>query len=173
MFRYNIQRLDNTVTLSEELESIRNYCRLMKVRFDDMIVVEFDVEGDTNGVKMPPLILQPLMENGFIHGFRDMVEAGIISVVVRQAADHVKVLIRDNGHGIPEEKVRRLTEKGFKQEHNGTEHAGHTTGLGLGNVYERLRYFYDRDDVLSIRSVEHQYTEMQVKLYLQAEGIHA
>lgn len=176
MFRYNIQRLDNTVTLGEELESIRTYCRLMKVRFADMIGVEFDIEGDTEAVNMPPLILQPLMENGFIHGFKDMEEAGFITVAVRQYPDHVRVTIRDNGHGIPEEKVRQLNDRKFRLEQGGNEHAGHTghtTGLGLGNVYERLRYFYDRDDVLSVRSVEHQFTEMQVKLYLKSEGLHA
>lgn len=54
MFRYNIQRLDNTVTLEEELESVRNYCRLMQVRFADMIRFEFDVEGPVRQVKMPP-----------------------------------------------------------------------------------------------------------------------
>ncbi len=173
MFRYNIQRLDNTVTLEEELESIRNYCRLMKVRFDDMIEVAFDIEGDLAAVKMPPLILQPLMENGFIHGFRDMEEIGLITVTVRQYPDHIRILIRDNGNGIPEDKVKQLNEEGFRHDQSGAEHSGHTTGLGLGNVYERLRYFYDHEDVLSVRSVEHQYTEMQVKLYRESEGLYA
>ncbi len=173
MFRYNIQRLDNTVTLGEELESIRNYCQLMKVRFDDMIWVDFDIEGDVDSVKMPPLILQPLMENGFIHGFRDREEAGYISVNVRSFEDHIRVTIRDNGHGIPADRVRLLNESGFRLEQNGNSRTGHTTGLGLGNVYERLRYFYERDDVLSVRSVVNQFTEMQVKLYHESEGLHA
>lgn len=169
MFRYNIQRLDNTVTLEEELENIRNYCHLMKVRFDDMIRFEFDVGSPTKTVKMPPLILQPLVENGFIHGFKDMEEAGLISVRVRQLKNSVQVLIRDNGNGISEEKVRLLNESRFSAEISGSDHSGHTTGLGLGNVYERLRYFYDREDVMSVRSVLGQYTEMQVNLYHRSE----
>lgn len=172
MFRYNIQRLDNTVSLEEELDNVQNYCRLMKVRFDDMIRFDFDVQGDVRGIKMPPLILQPLVENGFIHGFKDMEETGQITVEVREFKDHVRVLIRDNGNGISPEKVRQLNETGFKSAETGADHAGHTTGLGLGNVYERLRYFYDRPDVLSIRSVPHQFTEMQVKLYHKSEAHH-
>ncbi len=172
MFRYNIQSLDNKVTLGDEIDNVRNYCQLMKVRFDDMIRFDFDIEGPVDTVKMPPLILQPLVENGFIHGFKNMEEAGAIMVQVRQFPDHVRVLIRDNGHGIPPEKVRRLNETGFRVEENASDHIGHTTGLGLGNVYERLRYFYDERDVLSVRSVEHQFTEMQVKLYLKTEGFH-
>lgn len=170
MFRYNIQSLDNKVSLAEEIDNVRNYCHLMQVRFDDMIRFEFDVEGPVDSVRMPPLILQPLVENGFIHGFKNMEEAGSISVQVRQFADHIRVMIRDNGHGIPPGKVKLLNENGFRAEDNGTDHTGHTTGLGLGNVYERLRYFYDREDVLSVRSVEHHFTEMQVKLYLKTEA---
>ncbi len=171
MFRYNIQSLDNKVSLSDEIDNVQNYCHLMKVRFDDMIRFEFDVENPSDVVKMPPLILQPLVENGFIHGFKNMEEPGVISIQVRQFSDHVRVLIRDNGHGIPKEKVRLLNETGFRVDDNGSDHTGHTTGLGLGNVYERLRYFYDRDDVLSVRSVENQFTEMQVKLYLKSEEL--
>ncbi len=165
MFRYNIQRLDNTVTLEEELESVRNYCRLMQVRFADMIRYEFDVEGPVRQVKMPPLILQPLVENSFIHGFRDMEEAGGILVRVRFSDGRAVVLIRDNGNGMPAERVRQLNETRFSHSGNGSDHAGHTTGLGLGNVYERLRYFYDREDVMSVRSAAGQFTEMQVNLY--------
>lgn len=165
MFRYNIQKLDNTVTLDEELESIRNYCSLMQVRFADMIRFEFNVEGQAQTVKMPPLILQPLVENSFIHGFKDMEEESLILVRVRFKADRAEVLIRDNGGGMSQEKVRQLNDSRFSQTGNGQDHAGHTTGLGLGNVYERLRYFYDRDDVMSVRSVARQFTEMQVNLY--------
>lgn len=171
MFRYNIQSLDNTVSLGEEIDNVRNYCHLMKVRFDDMIRFDFDIEAAVDAVRMPPLILQPLVENGFIHGFKNMEEAGQITVQVRQCQDHVRVLIRDNGHGMPPEKVRLLNESGFRSEEGGADHIGHTTGLGLGNVYNRLRYFYDREDVLSVRSREHHFTEMQVKLYLKSEAI--
>lgn len=105
------------------------------------------------------------MENSFIHGFRDMEEAGAILVRVRFSDGRAEVLIRDNGNGIAPDKVRQLNETRFSQSENGADHAGHTTGLGLGNVYERLRYFYDREDVMSVRSGAGQFTEMQVNLY--------
>jgi len=172
MFRYNIQSLSNTVILKDESDNVSNYYRLMKVRFDDMIQFNIHMEPETLSVTMPPLVLQPLIENAMIHGFRDREEVGIIDIVSERIPEGIQVTVKDNGRGISPAKVEEMNRMQFQKNSMTHEQEGHTTGLGLANVYERLKRFYGREDVLWVESEEGQSTTMILKLYWHTEAVH-
>lgn len=163
MFRYNIQSLENTVTLKDELRNVNNYYELMKVRFDDHLFITFEVDDSVNDILMPPLILQPIIENSLIHGFEDKEEAGIVEVSVKKTENGASISIKDNGKGIEENHLKRLVESEFDLEED-EERTGHTTGLGLGNVNQRLKHFYGASSVLLMKSELGKYTEIIVNL---------
>lgn len=152
LFRYNIQSLDNRVKLSEELKNVRNYYELMKIRFGDQLEMHLDAETNTMSVEMPPMILQPIVENAIIHGFRDKMDKGVITIVIKRMPNEIMVSVQDNGNGIHEEKLKRLNTYDFNKEDQDKDQGGHTTGLGLENVYDRLKHFYGKVDVLSLKS---------------------
>ncbi|WP_175438350.1 sensor histidine kinase [Fusibacter sp. 3D3] len=151
LFRYNIQSLNNRVKLSEELKNVRNYYELMKIRFGDQLEMHLEAENNTMSVEMPPMILQPLVENAMIHGFRDKMDTGIITLIVKKVEEEVLVSVLDNGNGISDEKLKKLNAYDFKKDDHEAVQRGHTTGLGLENVYERLKHFYGKTDVLEIK----------------------
>ena len=95
---------------------------------------EFDLEDSVKDVKMPPLILQPLIENALIHGFKSQMRDGRIVVRAKMTEDQVELSVEDNGDGMDSAVLEELNSKRFSQS---VRREGHTTGLGLGNVYER------------------------------------
>lgn len=163
MFRYNIQSLENTVTLKDELKNVNNYYELMKVRFDDHLFITFEVDDSVDDILMPPLILQPIIENSLIHGFQDKEDAGIVKVSVKRTEKGASISIKDNGRGIRKNYLEQLIESEFEMEED-EERTGHTTGLGLGNVNQRLKNFYGANNVLIIESELGKYTEVIVNI---------
>lgn len=153
MFRYNIQRLDNTVTFRDELENLKHYYHLMKVRFQDMLEMDFEVDPSCLSLAMPPMILQPIVENALVHGLKHKETTGRIFILAQMVVDSdgissVQIAVRDDGSGMDEETLGRLVASAYQQGAN----LGHTTGLGLSNVYERLKVYFDKNEVVSVFS---------------------
>jgi sensor histidine kinase YesM len=170
--RYNLSGINSTVTLIDEIKNVKDYSALMKVRFGDRIDFIFDVKDEDLSVEMPPLILQPIIENAFIHGFMDKESDCIIKVSVGNYDDYTLIEVNDNGSGIEEDILENLINSNFttsgKSKNTQDElgdHHGHTTGLGMSNVYERLKGFYGKDDVLDIKSVKNIGTSVVLKAY--------
>lgn len=157
-YRYNIKIFDHDATLRQELEMVSHYIYIQKVRFADRFEYRQQIDERCLHVRMPSLILQPIVENAFAHGLRDMESGGRISIEVSQEDDHVRVLITDNGSGFDQETIDRL----LTYVDDPTEavevlidaEAGSRKGAGiaLNNVISRLRLFYRRDQVIDISS---------------------
>ncbi|MBN2260603.1 MAG: histidine kinase [Clostridiales bacterium] len=167
LFRYNIQSLEKEVSLKEELKNVKSYFHLMKVRFDDLLDFSIDIQSDnTDKIFMPPLILQPIIENAIIHGFKDKTETGVIRILVSEKYGEVSVVIEDNGIGIPENLVQQLNDNYFNKSESTT---GHTTGIGLENVYSRLSNYFNNKNVLKIESEVNCFTKIYVYLGVKDE----
>lgn len=151
LFRYNLRRLDSPVTLRDEIENINNYIALLKVRFADRIHFVQEVDESVVGIPVPCMVLQPLIENAFIHGISEMESGGTISLRVRQDSDNYIVEVEDNGVGMSQEKIRQILGDDA-EDNRPSGSAGHTTGIGTRNVMQRLRNFFDYDRVMDIQS---------------------
>lgn len=164
LFRYNLKKMDKPVTLKEELDNLKTYVYLLETRFGDMIQFNFDVEEGEIDVEMPVMIIQPIIENACIHGIGDLESGGIINLSVRKHEEFVSVIIEDNGKGM-DENTRLNILNGVKNDYQKKKKKiGHTTGIGLTNVIQRLRVFFDSVDIIEIESKINIGTKIILKL---------
>ncbi len=147
LLRYNLKRLDRSVTLREEIDILLQYMEIQKARFTERLRFELEVDEALLHVRIPSLTLQPIIENAVIHAVEPLEDGGTIRFVVEGGEEEVRVIIEDNGVGIPEETIRHILEE---REH--TELEGHSTGIGFSNVVRRLRLFYGHEDMITIDS---------------------
>jgi nitrogen fixation/metabolism regulation signal transduction histidine kinase len=147
LLRYNLKRLDRSVTLREEIDVLLQYMEIQKARFTERLRFVLEVDDALLHVRIPCLTLQPIIENAVIHAVEPLEEGGTIRFIVEGDEEEVRVIIEDNGVGIPEQTIRHILEE---REH--TELEGHSTGIGFSNVVRRLRLFYGCEDLITIDS---------------------
>lgn len=166
LFRYNLRRLDKPVTLGEEIDNINTYIYILKTRFTDRIEFEQDIDERVLDIKMPRMILQPLVENAFIHGIGDLENGGQITLRVEKNPDKAVVSIEDNGKGMDREKIESILKESLEQ-YDVTrvhENTGHTNGIGLNNIISRLRLYFGKDDIIGIYSSPGNGTRVVIEL---------
>ena len=147
LLRYSLKRLDRSVTLYEEVAVLKQYIDIQKARFTERLQLHMDVDDACLNVQIPGLSLQPIIENAVIHAVEPEENGGVIWIRIWDGEDKVRIEIKDDGPGMPEEKIRQILE-GEQIVQTG----GHSTGIGLSNVVKRLRLFYENEDVLEIQS---------------------
>lgn len=153
LLRYNVGTMDRTVSLREELAMVKAYQELFSLRFGDMRRLTFDVEPGVLSAVIPPLIIQPLVENAYIHGLGDVVGQGTIRVGARAAGDTLEISVSDDGVGMDEATRQRILGQDYlSEQHEHDRKRGHLTGIGIDNVVNRLRMFYGITDIFDIRS---------------------
>jgi sensor histidine kinase YesM len=147
-FRYNIKKNKDIVTLREEIELVDIYLYIINVRFSGEILFSKEIDEDLLDVKIPRMILQPIVENCINYGVRNVDWAKKIKISVYALEDFVCVSIKDNGIGMEAETIEKILEGSYEGNPSKTD----SNGVGLDNCIERLNIFYERDDVLDIIS---------------------
>lgn len=126
LFRYQLKASqEDEVTLGEELEFVKQYLALEKLRFEDRLEVSISVQEELSGEKIPPMILQPLVENSVKHGISPLVEGGKIEISITKENEKLYFELSDTGVGIKDKNGI------FKK------------GIGLGNTQLRLQKLYN------------------------------
>jgi two-component system, LytTR family, sensor kinase len=100
------RELDQEVTLNEELELVRRYLEIEKIRFEDRLLVRVAVNDDVQQARVPTLVLQPIVENAIHHGIAARPEGGSISIVARREEDTLRISVADDGIGPGESQPR-------------------------------------------------------------------
>lgn len=124
---------EDFITLSDELEQLKKYLKLEHLRFQDTFEYEITVDKtlDTDAVKIPGMLIQPQLENAVWHGLRYREEKGMLKLQFLKEANHIKVIVEDNGIGL--EKSKEL-KTGNQKLHS---------SRGLNNVRERIQLLND------------------------------
>lgn len=159
MLRYNLRRMDSKVTLKDELNVIEEYLTIQQARFGDRVAIVREIDESVLDLEVPILILQPLVENAFIYAIEPAEEGGTLTLRVKDGGDHVLVQVLDTGQGIEPEKLSGLLE-----EPGQSVHQGHSTGIGIRNVHDRLQLFYNTTEIIQIDSVIGEGTCLSLKL---------
>lgn len=170
LFRYNMRNLDKAVTIGDEIRNVENYMHLLNERFADKI--EFIMERDEQilDLRIPCMILQPIVENAFIHGISDVEYMGRISLTAGCEDGCAVISIKDNGKGMSADKVSEIMNGAKAEEPKpGNRHGGHTNGIGLNNVQSRLKIFYSREGILKIYSEPGQGTEVVLRIPMEGD----
>jgi len=143
-FRQNLTAsLHELVSLEEEINHTRAYLNIEQVRFSDRLTVGIELDDELSEVLLPPLILQPLVENALIHGLKEL-EQGYIKINAEQLKDTVKISVEDNGVGISEHFT--LLERKIDSSGKGS--------FGLYNVNQRLLGHFGASSCLHIEKIE-------------------
>jgi two-component system, sensor histidine kinase YesM len=168
--RYNLGNIDKSATLKLEITNIDNYIYLLKERFGDKINYTKQIEPDLPELMMPRMILQPIVENSFIHGIGELDDGGTISLTATLDSRTIRVEIEDNGPGMPDDTIRRVLSEDYRNPPMVPEQAqktGHS--IGLSNVIERLILYYGASgpgQVVEISSGQGCGTKVTLKLPL-------
>ncbi|HEY4391490.1 MAG TPA: sensor histidine kinase [Paenibacillus sp.] len=153
LLRYNLRKLDRPVTLREEVEHAKEYFLIQQARFRDRIRFETEIDEAGLAVLVPVLTLQPILENGFVHGIEGMEEGAVVKLTISCEPGETRVAISDNGAGMSKEvRVSLLNFDSNRSEAREFPEKGHSTGLGTRNVFKRLELFYNKKDMIDIKS---------------------
>ncbi|MGM8365389.1 ATP-binding protein [Virgibacillus sp. W0181] len=131
---FDFHNAEPVVPLEHELSLIRSYLYIEKTRFGDRLTIEWDMDKNID-IVIPPLSIQPIVENAVIHGILPFTKGGKITLRIKEQPNHVDFTISDTGKGITKENLKRL----FTEDHPFTG-----SGVGLRNVERRLQQFYGR-----------------------------
>ncbi len=144
-FRQNLNAsLHETIPLIQEINHVASYLDIQKARFPDRLEIKYDIE-EIGEVLIPPLTLQPLVENALQHGLRPKDSKGMIKISAKKKGDHVLLSVIDNGAGIAKERIKSLLTNRVVSV-NGT-------GIGLYNVHQRLINLFGPQAGLKIKSI--------------------
>lgn len=124
-FRYTLETDDAVVTLSRELDLLRDYISLQEMRFGDRILFEMDCDPACNQLLVPKFIVQPLVENAIVHGMRQRTTGGRIRITSRKTENGCCVTISDNGCGF--DTAAAIPEQSSEKH-----------SIGLGNIARRI-----------------------------------
>lgn len=163
LLRYNLQKLDAPVSILEEANHLKTYFFILKTRYgNDRFHFSVEIDPEIYHYQIPLLTLQPIVENSLIHGVEQLESGGRIEVKAFRNEKYIILQVSDNGLGIDNETLIRLQ--------NGEKLPGHTTGLGLKNVRERLNLFFGEEVLLTINSISKKRTTIEIKLPLKESG---
>lgn len=141
-FRQTLTINEPFVTLEQEISNVDNYLMLTEARFEGALHVSCTLPEDLRALRLPPLILQPIVENAVRHGFV-AVDDRRVEIEIRQDDERAYIRVSDQGHGFPDEVLRKLDDP------------ADPTYTGLFNVRKRLRSIYGERCGFSIESTPH------------------
>lgn len=159
LLRYSLSYTGQSVILSQEIDNARHYLYIMKIRYEDDLEYEWQLDESLNSITVPKLILQPLIENCFQHGFH---QAGVEipppwKISIRSHCDDTRwyLSISNNGAPFPEEKLTALHQKlsGFTFTGNQDmdyENTFRHQGYGLENTILRFHIYYRGEEYFHV-----------------------
>lgn len=152
VIRYSLSDPLENVSVREEIDYLKKYLEIMKLRYPNKFNVEFRVEPRCENYPLKKMILQPLVENSIYHGIKEKEGVGKICIGVRSFKNSIAVFIFDNGAGIQPATLKQLQNQIVSADEIIQQH------MGLANTNLRLKLAYGDDSRLHIKSEEGVYT---------------
>lgn len=152
--RNNFKTTGDFISLKEEILYVESYLTIEQARFPERLKVEYDIEEGIQ-CKIPPLLIQPIVENAVKHGLMAKKAGGKIVISIKQREEYVVITVSDNGVGMTEEQLERLFDNNKKQ------------GIGVNNVNNRLKSIYNTS--LKIKSKEGEGTTMIMEIPIRGK----
>lgn len=153
-YRAILSKGRNIITIREELELIRAYLEIQLIRIPDLFTYEITANEDILDFKILKMILQPIVENSVIHGFAGFKNSGRIKIEGTLQNQTVRILISDNGKGIPE---------GSRSSIFAPAPTAIPKHFGLKNIQERIQLKYGEKCGISIKSEPGQGTQIAIR----------
>lgn len=137
LYRTNLSKGNEVIHIREEIEAVKNYIKILKIRYDDIFTADIRMDTRVGDMLIPKLTLQPVVENALYHGIKPKGEKGRIRISADLKGTDVVIRIEDDGVGMSAEKVEKIM-------------SGDPQSFGVRGTIERMRIFFMRDDVMRI-----------------------
>ena len=155
VFRFAVKG-ENIVSVEEEVSYIREYAKIIDYRFMGKIDVDIEMEDAVKEKRVIKLMLQPLVENAVFHGLEQKLEDGEVKVSIHMhGEDHIMFVVEDNGCGIEPARLVWMRD-------NLDSRPTGQKGIGVANIYQRLKLFYGDDVVFQIESRQGEGTRITI-----------
>ncbi len=142
LFRLGLNQGEELTTLGKELEHLRCYLEIQALRYDEPPLIEFSIQEGLESCVTTKLLLQPLVENAFLHGIADSDRPPRIGVTARRVGEGVELSVEDNGVGMDKALLSRVL----------AEDLSGKKGYGLRNVDQAIKLAFGEEYGLSIES---------------------
>jgi len=169
-FRYTISKVENLVTIEEELQNCETYFRIQQYRFGPRLSLSIECAPEDRveiyRCLIPKLTLQPILENSIIHGTELKIGAGRLKVKLERTEKLLTILVSDDGVGMDENKLGMLNERldksgrAFQDEDKGEQ----TGGVALVNVNNRIHLLFGEEYGLHVFSIPMSGTDVRITL---------
>ena len=157
VFRISLSKGKDYITIEEEMKYISNYLYIQKIRYGPKVMYEMETEESIKMVRIPKLILQPLVENAIYHGVKLKRGEGHLKVSIWEEEETIFLEVQDDGKGMPEEKVAELSRL-----LNEPSSPNENQSFGLFYVKERLRIRYGDQFRVLVEGQEGQGTNITI-----------
>jgi two-component system sensor histidine kinase YesM len=154
-YRFALDNKSNITLIKNELEHVRAYLDIQQLRYPGRVRAHWELDEDVLNLYSIKLILQPIVENAYIHGRIFTRPDACIAIEIKRCNNGVRFQVRDNGIGI-DPSTLALIRSGEK--------AGKGNGYGLMNISERLRLYFDDAGILKIESAPEAGTVVTIEL---------
>lgn len=152
-FRLTLSKGQDWITLRDEIDHIRNYLMIQKLRYRDILDVEFIIDDQILPHTIFKLTLQPLVENAIYHGIKNKRGKGLIRIKGEfNSSGDIIIHIIDNGIGIAEQKLHNIHTQLYRADKQQTSDADADISFGIDNVHRRIRLYYGEPYGLQISS---------------------
>lgn len=152
-YKITLNRGDDFICVSDEIEQIRLYLNLINVRFKNSITYQIEVQPTAHQQQVLHMVLQPIVENAVLHGILEKDDpTGSISITAELASNQIVFTVCDDGVGMDNARAQQLL------------HSGTSSGYGLANVQQRIQLFYGKKYGISIHSEPGKGTTVRVSL---------
>ena len=148
ILRYGIVDINKEVSVYDEIQWLKKYIYLQQIRFNNSFLLDLDVDDNVLGCRVHKLILQPLVENSIIHGFKGYDNGRKLKVSINKFQNKFLVItVEDNGNGIKKNRLNEIVNN-IRSENNEYK------SIGIKNVYDRIKIYYGEDAKFEITSIE-------------------
>ncbi|MGH4120539.1 histidine kinase [Clostridium sp.] len=157
LLRYNLKQNNQLHTIGAEIDNIKKYLYIQKVRFKNRLEYDILIPENINAYRIPNMVIQPIVENAVIHGITPKRDGGKISIYAEEYKNEIVISIIDNGNGFPKDVLQNIQQ--FENK----------SGLGFGNTDKRLKRYYGEQYGLKI--VKSDYSGSTITITIPTEPI--
>lgn len=155
--RYNIQVTDQLVSLKAEIQMVEYYLKIQNYRFGDRITSKIHIEPEVDmEALVMPLIIQPFVENAFVHGLEEKDCDGRLNIYVKVVDQDLQIIVQDNGIGMDYFELGKL-RKSINEENSDQTH------IGIHNVNQRIRLLYGEEYGIQVESQKGVGTKVRIR----------
>ncbi len=168
-FRYTISKVENLVTLEEELENTKVYFLIQKHRFEDRVNLEIEYDKEDAFLlrcQLPKLTIQPVVENSIIHGIERKVGSGTVHISLKCTEKRLIIEINDDGVGMQPEALEKLNHQLNEPVFESIQLSKEKGGIAIANVNNRIHLIFGEEYGMTVYSTPNVGTDTVITLPL-------